>query len=118
MLGMASAILMPSTTRMLDQATAHAVFFEFQRDVSNLRREANRTGVALSVVDPAVVPDEEAGQRVITLRAPWRYTLAPTLEIAEGGVCGATTVNLLNGDVLVMTLRTRDGDCVFSRLQA
>jgi len=118
MLGLASAILMPSTTRMLDQATAHAVFFEFQRDVSNLRREANRTGIALSIVDPAAVPDEAAGQRVITLRAPWRYTLAPTLDIAEGGVCGATTVNLLNGEVLVMTLRTRDGDCVFSRLQA
>ena len=42
---LSTAVIMPSTSRMLDQTTAHAVFFEFQRQVSDLRREANRTGV-------------------------------------------------------------------------
>ena len=65
-IGLGTALIMPSSARMLDQATSHAVFFEFQRDVSDLRREANRTGIALSIVDPAAVPDEAAGQRIIT----------------------------------------------------
>ena len=48
----ATAIIMPSTSRMLDQAMSHAVFFEFQRQISDLRREASRTGVAIRVADP------------------------------------------------------------------
>lgn len=49
---LSTAIIMPSTARMLDQTTAHAVFFEFQRQMSDLRREANRTGEPVRVVDP------------------------------------------------------------------
>ena len=114
---MATAVIMPSTSRMLDQATAHAVFFEFQRDVSDLRREANRTGVAIRLVDPAATPDPKQGDRVIALRRPWRYTVAPALSIAEGGACGPATVNLLNEDRVVMTLQARDATCRFIRLQ-
>lgn len=114
---MATAIVVPSTGRLLDQATAHAVFFEFQRDVSALRRESNRTGESLRLIDPETRPDIELGDRRIALREPWRYTMAPALDIAEGGACGATTVNLLNRDTVVMTLRTDRGDCRFSRLQ-
>lgn len=113
----ATAVVMPFTGRLLDQATAHAVFFEFQRDVSALRRESNRTGEALRLIDPEVRPDPARGDRRIALRRPWRYTMAPALDIAEGGACGATTVNLLERDTVVMTLRTDRGDCRFSRLQ-
>ncbi len=28
---LSAAVIMPSTSRMLDQATSHAVFFEFQK---------------------------------------------------------------------------------------
>lgn len=115
---MATAIIMPSTARMLDQATAHAVFFEFQRDVSNLRREANRTGVPIRLIDPLATPDPAHEDRKIQLREPWRYTIAPTLEIQEGGVCSAASVNLLNADRVVMTLRTEDATCGFIRLQS
>lgn len=115
---MATAIIMPSTARMLDQATAHAVFFEFQRDVSDLRREANRTGIPIRLIDPEARPDIVLGDRKIRLRDPWRYTIAPALEIAEGGSCGAAAVNLLNRDTVVMTLRTDDGTCGFSRFQS
>ena len=113
----ATAVVMPFTGRLLDQATAHAVFFEFQRDVSALRREANRTGAGLRLIDPAAPNDPARGDRRIALRRPWRYTIAPALEIAEGGACGATTVNLLETDTVMMTLRTDRGDCRFSRLQ-
>lgn len=113
---LSTAIIMPSTSRMLDQTTAHAVFFEFQRQVSDLRREANRTGEALRVVDPSMPLVE--GDRLIELRAPWRYTLAPALTIAEGGGCSIVSANLINQDRVVMTLRTDDGACRFIRYQA
>lgn len=110
---LATAVVMPTTSRMLDQATAHAVFFEFQRQVSDLRREANRTGEAVRLVDPAATP--AADDRTVTLREPWRYTLAPALDIAPGGACSPTTANLLNGERVVMTLRSEDADCRFMR---
>ena len=112
---LSTAIIMPSTARMLDQTTSHAVFFEFQRQVSDLRREANRTGEALRVVDPSMPKTE--GDSLLQLRAPWRYTLAPALDIAEGGGCSTVSANLINQDRVVMTLRTDDGTCRFIRLQ-
>lgn len=113
---LSTAIIMPSTARMLDQTTSHAVFFEFQRQVSDLRREANRTGEPLRIVDPSMPKTED--DRLLELRAPWRYTLAPALEIAEGGGCSTVSANLINQDRVVMTLRTDDGTCRFIRLQA
>lgn len=121
-MGLATAVILPSTSRMLDQATAHAVFFEFQRQVSDLRREANRTGLPLRLVevgaDLDVLEDNGAERRVVEVRAPWRYTLAPPLDIAEGGACSPTTANLINGDRVVMTLTENGGDCRFIRLQS
>lgn len=124
---LSAALIMPSTSRMMDQATSHAVFFEFQEQVSNLRREANRTGVAIRLVEPAETQDAASriaqpvtdgdAPRTVRLRAPWRYTLAPSLDIAAGGDCSATTANLINGDRVVMTLRSAGGDCRFIRLQ-
>ncbi len=112
---LSTAIIMPSTARMLDQTTSHAVFFEFQRQVSDLRREANRTGEPVRIVDPSMPKAE--GDRLLELRAPWRYTLAPALDIAEGGGCSTVSANLINQDRVVMALRTDDGTCRFIRLQ-
>lgn len=126
--GLSAAVIMPSTSRMLDQATSHAVFFEFQRQVSDYRREANRTGIAIQVVDSGATASsplptleshqEDGATRTVILRSPWSYTLAPALDIAAGGACSATTANLINGDRIVMTLRTASGDCRFIRLQS
>lgn len=116
-LAISTAVILPSTSRMLDQATAHAVFFEFQRQVSDLRREANRTGQPIRLIDPQAQADPEADDRVLELRPPWRYTLAPALSIAEGGACSPASANLLNGDRVVMTLRAEDASCRFIRLQ-
>ena len=114
---LSTAVILPSTSRMLDQATSHAVFFEFQKQVSDLRREANRTGVPIRLVDPSAPLPLPDGDRTVTLRNPWRYTLAPALEIAEGGVCAPTMANLVNGDRVVMTLRMDDPSCQFTRQQ-
>lgn len=128
---LSAAVIMPSTSRMLDQAASHAVFFEFQKQVSDYRREANRTGVAIRLADPEAARggSPQAGgapegasddwvDRTVTLRSPWRYTMAPALDIAAGGGCSDTTANLINGDRVVMTLRTAGGDCRFIRLQS
>lgn len=115
-LALSTALIVPSMSRMMDQATSHAVFFEFQRQVSDLRREANRTGTAIRLIDPAA--EAAPGDRIIQLRAPWRYTLAPALEIAEGGACAPASANLLNQDRVVMTLRADEANCRFIRLQA
>lgn len=112
---LSTAVIMPSTSKMLDQTTAHAVFFEFQRQVSDLRREANRTGEPVRIIDPSMTPTE--GDRVLELRTSWRYTLAPALEIAEGGGCSNVSANLIHQDRVVMTLRTDDGGCRFIRYQ-
>ena len=117
-LALSTAVIMPSTTRMLDQATSHAVFFEFQREVSDLRRQANRTGIGLTVVDPATPLPLAEDTHVIAMRQPWRYTVAPALEIAEGGVCAPASVNLIRDDVVVMALRSDSANCRFIRLQS
>ena len=116
-MGLSTAVIMPSSARMLDQATSHAVFFEFQREVSDLRRRSNRTGVDLSVVDPGTPLPLPEGANVIPLRSPWRYTVAPALEIAEGGVCAPASVNLIKDDTVVMSLQSTGSNCRFIRLQ-
>lgn len=123
---LSTAVIMPSMSRMLDQATAHAVFFDFQKQVSDLRREANRTGEPLRILDPAAAETldikaeadlaEGDPERVLELRDPWTYTMAPALEIAEGGVCSITSANLVHEDRVVMTLKTMADDCRFIRL--
>lgn len=130
-MGLGAAVIMPSTARMLDQTTAHAVFFEFQRQVSDLRREASRTGQAIRILDPAAqdvlgsngearaqpLTDDEldVAERVLTLRGGWTYSLAPALEIEEGGRCGSVSANLVNQGEVIMSLRTNDGSCRFAR---
>ncbi len=113
-----TALILPSMSRVLDQTMAHAVFFEFQRQVSDLRREANRTGLDILVQAPAEaataeVPD--SALRQLRLREPWTYSLEPELDIEAGGRCSAASANLMNQGRVVMTLRTDDGNCGFVR---
>lgn len=116
-LALSTAIIMPSSARMLDQATSHAVFFEFQKQISDLRRRANRTGIGVTVVDPATPLPLPEGAEIITMRAPWRYTVAPTLEIADGGVCAPASVNLIRDDTVIMALQSSGANCRFIRMQ-
>lgn len=115
---LSSAIIMPSMARMLDQTTAHAVFFEFQRQVSDARREVNRTGEPIIIIDPSLTDQLEEGERVLSLRAPWRYTLAPKLDITEGGICNPVSANLVLDERVVMSLRSSEGDCRFEQIHA
>lgn len=119
-MAIATGILMPSSARLLDQATAHAAFFELQREVNDLRRLAYRSGEPIRVQGTAAVEDQdqdEPGARRLRLPASWTYALDPELLISEGGVCSSTMARLYRDGEEIMVLRMADEACRFTRLR-
>jgi type II secretory pathway pseudopilin PulG len=113
-LALAVAIVMPRGALMLDRATAHSVFFDFQRQVSDLRLEAYRTETPVTLGDSAAAPP---GARVIALRSGWSYRLDRPLAIGDGGACPPARAQLLRNGRQVMRLASADGLCHFRRLE-
>jgi hypothetical protein len=115
-MALAVALVMPRGEAMLDSMTTHAVFFDFQRQVSDLRRQAyaSQTAVAVRGSDDADTAD--AADTVIPLRAAWSYRLDRPLAISEGGVCTPAAVEVLKSGRPVMHLTTSDAACHFIRL--
>lgn len=113
----AVALVMPRGEAMLDQMTTHAVFFDFQRQISDLRREAYATQSPALVVDSTAPATTASGEpaRVLTLRTAWTYRLAQPIRISEGGGCTQTSAQILNRGRVVMHLTTSDGTCHFIR---
>ena len=125
-MAVATGLLMPSGARMLDQATAHAVFFELQREVNDLRRQASRSGEPVIVASTRIVPDElreaeptDGATNAIRLALPetWTYEVEPELRISDAGACQPTTARLFRGDEEIMLLRMADQSCRFTRLR-
>jgi prepilin-type N-terminal cleavage/methylation domain-containing protein len=115
-MALAVAFIAPRGEAMLDQMTAHAVFFDFQRQVSDLRRQAyaSQNGVTLRGSDD---PDPSlARARAIPLRAGWTYRLTQPIAISDGGACAGGTVELLKYGRPVMHLQMADRACHFIRL--
>jgi prepilin-type N-terminal cleavage/methylation domain-containing protein len=115
-MALAIAIVAPRGEAMLDQMTAHAVYFDFQRQVSDLRREsyARQTPAAVrgaNDADPAL-----AAARVIQLRSGWSYRLTQPIAISAGGACAGGEVEMLKYGRPVMRLAMADRACHFSRL--
>ncbi len=115
-MALAVAIVLPRGEAMLDQMTAHAVFFDFQRQVSDLRREAyaSQTGVTVrgsDDADPSLVR-----ARAIPLRAGWTYRLTQPIAISDGGACAGGAVVVLKYGRPVMRLAMADRACHFIRL--
>jgi prepilin-type N-terminal cleavage/methylation domain-containing protein len=115
----AVAIVAPRGEAMLDQMTTHAVFFDFQRQILDLRREAYAKQTRALVMDstspvPAPAADGEVA-RVLSLRTAWTYRLERPIRISEGGGCTKTAAQILNRGRVVMNLTTSDGSCHFIR---
>ncbi len=109
-IALATAVIMPNGARLLDQAVAQSVFFELQRDLLELRREANRTQSAI-LLRSASEREADAPGRVLTMRPGWSYDFAPSLEIDEAGSCSPSEI-ILSGDTgVVLNLRVSGRDC-------
>jgi len=115
LMALAVLIVLPSGAVMLDRVTAHAVFFDFQRQLSDLRLKAYRSEAPITVRD-AVAPSPDLSAQVLPLRAGWSYTLDHPIAISEGGACGPALATVLKNGRTVMHLRMADAACHLSRL--
>ena len=113
LVALAALIVMPRGAAMLDQATAHSIFFDFQRQVSDLRLKAYRTETPVVLAEPEA---RVVGAAVVRLPRRWSYRLDRPLVIDEGGACPRAEAVLLRDGREAMRLVSVDGRCRFSRL--
>ena len=116
-MGLSVALVLPRGEIMLDRVVAHAVFFDFQRQVADLRREAYGSQAPLVLYDNDLAARADPRGRVALLRGGWTYRLSLPVMIGEGGTCSSTDAIILNGQRKVMRLRADQGDCRFTRLE-
>ena len=113
LVALAAAIVMPRGAAMLEQANAHSVFFDFQRQMSDLRLKAYRTDAPVVVAEPEA---RVVGAAAVRLPRGWSYRLDRPLVIGEGGACPRAEAVLLRDGREAMRLLSADGRCRFSRL--
>lgn len=111
-IALAAVVVMPRGLVMLDRVTAHSVFFDFQRQVADLRREAYNTRTDLVLVEG---PPAGPRSRTLNLRARWTYRLERPILITEGGACGRAAVTILKAGNPVMRLTPAEAPCRFVR---
>ncbi len=126
-IGLSAAIVAPRGSVMLDRITLHAVFFDFQRQMFDFRRDAYRREQAMLVVSPA--PDGQVAIAPVPSSAPSDPVRQP-LDLKEGfvavfsqpqiisaaGVCAPTEVQIMRGTDRVMHLVAADDACTFERI--
>ncbi len=115
-MALAVALVMPRGALMIDRMTAHAVFFDFQRRVLDLRREAYAGQEPIVLYDNAEAAARDPRGRVVPLRAQWSYRLVQPVRISEGGACRDDEVEILKSGRPIMRLAPGGGDCRFIRL--
>jgi len=114
-MAIAIALVMPRGQAMLDGMTAHAVFFDFQRQMLDLRREAYATQTPTVVRSSDDADPADAADRVIPLRSQWSYRLERPITVTAGGVCTPAAVEVLKSGRAVMHLTMGDNACHFIR---
>ena len=115
-MAVAMTVVVPRGAVMMDRVVTHAVFFDFQRQISDLRREAFNNQSPLTVYPSGAVDPNDPQGRAIPLRAAWSYRLARPIRISEGGACTPASAEILKGDVVIMHLNMADQTCHFIRL--
>ncbi len=110
------ALVVPRGATALDQVVVHSVFFDFQRQVSDLRATAFADQQAYTLVSSgAALSDDQGQDTVVPLRAGWVYRVSQPITISAGGLCSAGAVDLMNLGRVAAHLETRDGACHFVR---
>jgi len=120
-MAMAVALVMPRGAVMLDRMTAQTVFFDFQRQVGALRREAADGQTPLWLIDSdATTPQGFDGARtmlrVVDLGPGWTYRLARPIAISQGGACDRAGVTLIHDGKPILHLAPAEAPCRFTRL--
>lgn len=112
-MALAAAVVLPQGALMLDRLVLHAVQFEFQREVSELRAEAYTSETPIEL---GSAKEKGADVRVLALRAEWTYRLDHPIRISAGGACSAARVEILKLGRPMMHLQSADSACHFIRL--
>jgi prepilin-type N-terminal cleavage/methylation domain-containing protein len=115
-MALAVALVVPRGQAMLDQMTAHAVFFDFQRQLADARREAWAAETASAVRAADDADPRDAAARVLPLRAGWTYRLDHPIAIGAGGLCSRANIEVLNAGRPAMHLAAADDACHLVRL--
>jgi prepilin-type N-terminal cleavage/methylation domain-containing protein len=121
-MALAMAVVMPRASAALDQVVAHTVYFDFQRQLLDLRAKAfstndqivvlssvDKSGEAVEVLDPDLAG--VAHQARINLKAGWSYKLAAPLRISAGGLCSQTEIDVYKADHKIMHLGSENDAC-------
>jgi hypothetical protein len=125
-MALAAAVIIPRGAAALDQVVVHSVFFDFQRQLSDLRATAFANQRSYDVVSSQGAPAPQvvilqpelrnpANNVTITLRAGWEYRVSHPITISSGGLCSDGAVDLINLQHVAAHLETRDGACHFLR---
>lgn len=116
LMALAAAIALPNIARLISRTTSQTVFFDFQRQATELRARAYRERQALVLVSSGeFVDDVEADPspaEIQFLDQAWSYRLSEPMVISAGGVCSPVTVSIFQDRVLALTLQGRP-DCKF-----
>ena len=118
-MGLSVALVLPRISAIIDQAQAHTVFFDFQRQVLDLHRDAFHSETALALVSSGEFVDEPQADpppAEVQLRTPWTYRLSEPMTIDSGGNCATVNVDLIKDGRPVVRLEGHGADCRFSRV--
>jgi len=116
LMALAVAIVVPRGAVMLDRLVIHAVQFDFQRQVSDLRRQAYQSETPLGLYSTGAADPNDPGARTIPLRSGWSYRLDRPVRIGAGGACSPASVAIFKHGQALMHLRSADAACHFIRL--
>jgi len=114
-MAVAMTIVVPRGAVMMDRVVTHAVFFDFQRQVSDLRREAYDSQTPVTLYGSGAADPADPAARTLALRSGWSYRLQRPIRIGDGGACTASAADLLKGGQVIMRLTMGDSACHFIR---
>jgi prepilin-type N-terminal cleavage/methylation domain-containing protein len=126
-MGLAAAVIVPRGAAALDQVVVHSVFFDFQRQISDLRAtafadqrsydlESSQGTPRAQIVILAPDTDDSIQKVTIPLRAGWQYRVSQPIRISSGGLCSGGAVDLINLGHVAAHLESHDGACHFLRI--
>lgn len=132
-MALGATLVLVRSSGAVAQVTDHAVFFDFQREVSDLRRDAWRTQAPVVVYAPrAGEPSDtppgqdaasdalptDAAAVTLDLKPGWTYRLSQPLRIEASGRCRNVEVDLMEKGRARVHLVSQDNACHFIRTVA